>query len=117
MLQLTPQSTIFIATEPIDFRKGYDGLAAVCKQKLSRDPFSGSFFVFYNRPQTAFKILFFDGQGLCIFAKRLSQGRFVYKAHLKNTTSCYLQTCYRALQILINNGDPDTAKLGKNWRA
>lgn len=116
MLQLTPQSTIFVATEPIDFRKGYDGLVAVCKLKFAQDPFSGNLFVFYNRSRTSFKILFFDGQGLCIFAKRLSQGRFTYKDRLKNTHLCYRQICYRALHILINNGDPDSAKLGKNWR-
>jgi transposase len=53
MLQLTPQSRIFVATAPVDFRKGIDGLAAVCRQALGDNPLEGAVYVFRNRSGTA----------------------------------------------------------------
>ncbi len=76
MLQLSPHSRIFIATEPVDFRKGIDGLAAVCRQSLGDTPLEGAVYVFRNRSATALKILAYDGQGFWLEMKRLSQGRF-----------------------------------------
>ena len=63
MLQLTPQSRIFLATEPVDFRKGIDGLTAVCRQVLGDNPLEGAVYVFRNRSGTALKLLLYDGQG------------------------------------------------------
>jgi len=63
MLQLTPQSRIFLATQPVDFRKGIDGLAAVCRQVLGENPLEGAVYVFRNRAGTALKLLLYDGQG------------------------------------------------------
>ena len=63
MLQLTPNSVIFVATIHVDFRKGIDGLIAICKLKLAINPFNGSIFLFYNKKKTTIKILAFDGQG------------------------------------------------------
>ena len=76
MLQLTPQSTIFVATIHIDFRKGIDGLIAVCNQKLTINPMGGALFLFYNKSKTTIKVLSFDGQGFWLCTKRLSQGKF-----------------------------------------
>ena len=76
MLQLTPQSRIFLATEPIDCRKGIDGLAAVCRQALGDNPLDGAVYVFRNRAGTTLKLLAYDGQGFWLCTKRLSQGRF-----------------------------------------
>jgi len=72
MLQLSPQSRIFVATEPVDFRKGIDGLSAVCRQVLGDNPLSGALYVFRNRSATALKILAYDGQGFRLAMKRLS---------------------------------------------
>ena len=63
MLQITPQMKILVAVEPADFRKGIDGLAALCKSSLLQDPFAGTVFVFRNRRATAIKVLVYDGQG------------------------------------------------------
>ena len=57
MLQITPQMKVLVAVEPVDFRKGIDGLAAVCKASLEKDPFAGTVFVFRNRRATAIKVL------------------------------------------------------------
>ncbi len=74
MLQLSPQSRIFLATEPVDFRKGIDGLAAVCRQAFGDNPLEGAIYVFRNRSGTALKLLLYDGQGFWLLMKRLSQG-------------------------------------------
>jgi len=116
MLQLTPQSVIYVATNAIDFRKGIDGLAGFCKNSFKIDPFNGALFLFYNKNKNAFKILFYDGQGFILVIKRLSQGRFQYQNQIKAQTS-YHQICHRALQVLINNGNLKDVKFSKNWRS
>jgi transposase len=67
MIQLTPQSRIFLATEPVDFRKGIDGLAAVCRQRLGDNPLEGAVYVFRNRSGTSLKLLLYDGQDFLPF--------------------------------------------------
>jgi transposase len=61
---------------PADLRKGFDGLSALVSRELGRDPLSGDFFLFVNRTRTLAKVLVWDGTGLCIYGKRLEQGRF-----------------------------------------
>jgi transposase len=67
---------VLIATKPVDFRKGMDGLAAVVKEHLRADPFSGAIFVFRSKRADRVKLIVWDGTGLCLFAKRLEQGTF-----------------------------------------
>src|SRR5215217_844904 len=81
MLQLTPQSRIFLATQPVDCRKGIDGLCAVCRQVLGEHPLAGAVYVFRNREGTALKLLLYDGQGYWLCLKRLSQGHFTWWPH------------------------------------
>ena len=76
MIQITPQMRVLVAVEPVDLRKGIDGLAAVCREKLQADPFSGWLFIFRSRRATAIRVLVFDGQGFWMAHKRLSKGRF-----------------------------------------
>src|SRR6266540_2945810 len=72
MIQITPQMRILLATEPVDFRRGIDGLAVLCRTALHSDPMSGAMFVFRNRRGTAIKILVYDSQGFWLAQKRLS---------------------------------------------
>ncbi|MGE0490089.1 MAG: IS66 family insertion sequence element accessory protein TnpB [Vulcanimicrobiota bacterium] len=76
MLQLTPHMRILVAIEPVDGRKGIDSLAALCRQKLLEDPFSGAVFLFINRRRTAVRVLCYDGGGYWLAQKRLSKGRY-----------------------------------------
>lgn len=115
MLQLTPQSVIWVATATVDFRKGTDGLIAICRQQLGLDPFSGALFLFYNKSRTSCKILCFDGQGFWLCLKRLSTGKFKL-SHPKEIAKQYYQVCHRSMYILINNGDLASAKLAADWR-
>jgi transposase len=67
---------LLVAVEPVDFRKGIDGLVHLCKQSLGEDPLRGAVFAFRNRRATAVKVLVYDGQGYWLCQKRLSEGRF-----------------------------------------
>src|SRR5260370_8405510 len=76
MIQITPQMRVLVAVEAVDFRKGIDSLAQLCREKLAADPFSGCLFVFRSRRAASIKILVYDGQGFWLATKRLSKGRF-----------------------------------------
>lgn len=73
-------SCVWLATGFTDMRKGFDGLAALVQDQLRRDPFCGQAFVFRGRQGRLIKVLWWDGQGLCLFAKRLEKGRFIWPA-------------------------------------
>ena len=67
---------VLVATKPVDFRKGMDGLAALVKEQLKADPFSGVIYCFRAKRADRVKLVFWDGTGLCLFAKKLEQGKF-----------------------------------------
>ena len=115
MIQLTAHMTIKVAVEPVDFRKGIDGLAAVCRQVMSSDPFSGHVFVFRNRRRTSIKILAYDGQGFWIAQKRLSQGRFTWWPEREG--SVVEKLAAHELQLLLWNGDPRFGRVAAQWKA
>lgn len=69
---------VLLATKPVDFRKGVDGLAAVVQEQLGKDPFSGVIYVFRSRRADRIKLVFWDGTGVVLLAKRLEQGRFAW---------------------------------------
>ncbi len=67
---------VLVATKPVDFRKGADGLVALVREVLGHDPFSGTIFVFQSKRADRLKILAWDGSGLILFWKRLEHGAF-----------------------------------------
>ncbi len=67
---------IYIATEPVDMRKSFDGLAAIVKNHFQHDPLTGHLFVFINRSADRIKVLYFDNDGYALWYKRLEAGRF-----------------------------------------
>jgi transposase len=78
MMSPAPGTKVWLACRPIDMRKGFDGLAAAVKDVLQADPFSGHLFVFRGKRGDYLKALYWDGTGLCLFAKRLERGRFAW---------------------------------------
>lgn len=78
MIVLPAGSRVWLAAGITDLRKGFDGLAALVQTVLDKDPFSGHLFCFRGRRGDLVKILWWDGDGLCLFAKRLERGRFVW---------------------------------------
>jgi transposase len=113
MIQITPQMRIFIALEDIDFRKGIDGLAAACRQRLQQDPFSGALFLFRNRQRSALKVLVYDGQGFWLCTKRLSKGRFHWWPQQAGHS---VRIEAHELQTLLWNGNPGLASFSEAWR-
>jgi transposase len=71
---------VMVATKPVDFRKGAEGLAALVREAMGSDPFSGSVYVFRSKRADRVKLVFWDGTGLCLFAKRLEDGAFRWPA-------------------------------------
>ncbi|RMF83778.1 MAG: transposase [Planctomycetota bacterium] len=76
MLSLPPSVRIFVAREPADMRKQFDGLAALVIDVIDEDPQSGHLFVFYNKRRNRVKILWWDRSGYLLLCKRLEHGRF-----------------------------------------
>ena len=74
---------VWLATGHTDMRKGFDGLALLVQETLERDPHNGHLFVFRGRRGSLIKVLWHDGQGMCLFAKRLERGRFVWPSTLR----------------------------------
>jgi transposase len=118
MIQLTPQMRILVAVEPVDFRRGIDGLCRLCRQVLSTDPFSGVVFVFRSRSATSLKILVYDGQGFWLCQKRLSQGKFLHwPTRADSCAQPARQLLAHQLQVLLAGGNPDTTQAAAQWRA
>jgi transposase len=67
---------VMIATKPVDFRKGSEGLAALVREEMKADPFCGTVYVFRAKRADRVKLIFWDGTGVCLFAKRLEDGEF-----------------------------------------
>jgi transposase len=78
VIALAPTTRVYLACRPVDLRKGLDGLAAQVANVLQADPFSGDLFVFRGKRGDYLKLVYWDGSGLCLFAKRLEKGRFVW---------------------------------------
>lgn len=76
MLTLPPTVRIYVAAEPVDLRKGFDGLAAATRQIIEEDPLSGHFFCYLNRRRNRLKILVWERSGYLVLYKRLEVGCF-----------------------------------------
>jgi len=114
VIAIMPQMRLLVAVEPVDFRRGIDGLVAVCRQRLQADPMSGALFIFGSRNRKSIKILAYDGQGFLLFQKRLSQGKFSWWPSAGAEAAVRLDA--HKLQLLLWNGDPGSAQAAPLWR-
>jgi transposase len=78
MLSFSGSLKVYVALDPIDMRKGFEGLYAAVSEKLQADVKSGALFVFTNNKRTRLKVLYFDGTGLWLMTKRLEKGTFCW---------------------------------------
>jgi len=78
---------VWLAAGITDMRKGFGGLSALAQNVLQQDPFSGHLFVFRGRRGDLIKLIWFDGQGACLFSKRLEKGRFVWPSAASGTVT------------------------------
>ena len=109
MIQTGSSLRVLVAVEPVDFRKGIDTLAAVCRQRLQQDPMNGWAFVFRNRTATALKILLYDGQGFWLCHKRFSNSRFAFWPSKPEMEA-------HELAVVLRGGDPRGARAVEVWR-
>lgn len=116
MIQVTSQTRILIAKEPLDFRRGIDGTAATCRRVLEESPMTGTLFVFRNRAGTMIRLLLYDGQGFWIATKRMSKGRFrFWKGFASEDAS--IRVAAHQLHVLFVGGDwTKTPKAAPDWR-
>ena len=112
MFGLGPATKIYIAIEPVDMRKGFDGLYGLVRDRLGHDALSGHLFLFGNRTHTRLKVLVWDGSGLWVCAKRLEKGRFRWPARTEG--NC-LAMRPEELALLLNGLDMGEARPRKNW--
>ena len=87
MIPVPASVRVWLATGHTDMRKGFDGLALMVQETLKRDPHGGHLFVFRGRRGDLIKCLWHDGQGLCLFAKRLERGRFLWPSRAGGTVT------------------------------
>ena len=113
MISLLPQLRDLLATEPVDFRKGIDTLAALCRAQLREDPCSGALFVFTNRRGTAIKILAYDGHGWWLCLRRFSRGRVRSWPTVGQPLS---ELASAELSVLLFQGDPRRADFAPAFR-
>ncbi len=78
MIPLPPSTRVYLACGTTDMRKGFDGLAVLVQQVLEQSPHSGALFAFRGKRGDLIKLLWFDGQGMCLFSKRMDRGKFVW---------------------------------------
>ncbi|TPI22369.1 IS66 family insertion sequence element accessory protein TnpB [Mesorhizobium sp. B3-2-1] len=76
MIGPTGAVKVMVATKPVEFRKGAEGLAALVRETMGADPFSGAVYVFRAKRPDRIKLIFWDGTGVCLYAKRLEDGEF-----------------------------------------
>jgi transposase len=87
MITIPAGAHIWIAAGVTDLRRGFTGLSAIVQMKLEQDPFGGHVFVFRGRRGDLIKVLWWDGDGLCLFAKRIERGRFIWPKAENGTVS------------------------------
>lgn len=110
MIALPSGTRVWVAAGVTDMRKGMDGLAALVQTTLSENPFSGHIFVFRGRRGDLVKLVWFDGDGLCLFAKRLERGRFVWPQATSGTVAL------SAAQLSMLLEGIDWRRPVKTWR-
>ena len=99
MLIIPAGVKVHLALGYTDMRKGLDGLATLVQETLKQDPFSGHLFAFRGRKASTMKVLFWDGNGLCMFTKRLNQGGFVWPRLIDPGGTVHLTPVQLALLI------------------
>lgn len=112
MFGLGPATKIYLGVEPVDMRKGFEGLFGLARDQLGQDPLSGHLFLFTNRTRTRLKALVWDGSGLWVCAKRLERGRFHWPGE---TEAPSVSMRPEELAMLVNGMDLAQARPRRNW--
>ena len=113
MIPVPSHTRVWLAAGKTDMRKGFNSLSAVAEQVLAQDPFSGHLFVFRGGRGDLIKVIWWDGQGACLFSKRLERGRFVWPSPAQGKVS----VTAAQLAMLARNKERRGGSLPWTWGA
>lgn len=116
MIPSGPATRIFLALGPTDMRKGFEGLSSLVKHRFKEDPLSGHLFVFANKSRNRLKLLYWDGSGLWICAKRLEKGRYFWPSPEVTPESGALRILAEELTLLVSGIDLGKTRERNWWR-
>jgi len=115
MIPVGPATRIFLAAGATDLRKSFEGLSDLARNQFRQDPLSGHLFVFANRQRTRIKILYWDGTGLWVCAKKLPQGTFSWPQTALEQPGA-LCVAAQELALLLSGIDLDKTRARRWWR-
>jgi transposase len=115
MLTLPPSVHVYVAREPTDLRKSFDGLSALVAERFGADPLCGHLFVFRNRRGDQVRVLFWDRTGFCILAKKLARGRFHLACDVPEGAT-HVEVEAAELALMLEGFDLSSAVRRKRWR-
>ena len=113
MFGLGPATKVLVGVEPTDMRKSFEGLYGLVRDTMGKDPLSGHLFLFANKTRTRLKILFWDGSGLWVCAKRLEKGRFHWPQAEAGASSVVLRQ--EELSALVAGLDLGQTQKRRGW--
>lgn len=116
MLAISPNSKVLLSLSTVDFRRQIPGLKKWIQNELKQSPFSGAYFFFFSRDRKALKVVHFDGQGMCLYWKKLSTGTFQKWKGLHDTSTSYVNLSPAAGHVMLMNGNSHQVKIQKNWK-
>lgn len=115
MIPLGPATHIYLAAGATDLRKGFEGLSDLVRHRFGQDPLSGHLFIFTNRHRTRLKLLYWDGSGLWVCAKRLAKGSFSWPKTSAEPRGA-LRMVAEELTLLLSGIDLDKTRARPWWR-
>lgn len=116
MIALGPATRIFLAVGATDLRKSFEGLSSLVKNRFKEDPLSGHLYVFANRNRNRLKVLYWDGSGTWVCAKRLPKGRFAWPQPECVPESGVLRILAEELTLLLSGIDLEKTRARDWWR-
>jgi len=116
MIPTGPATKVFLALGATDLRKGFAGLGDLVRHRLKEDPLSGHLFAFTNRNRTRIKLLYWDGSGTWLLAKRLAKGRFSWPGEEGTPTNAALRILAEELTLLLSGIDLEKTRSRPWWR-
>lgn len=114
MLSIPESVRIFVARDPVDFRRQFDGLSAIARDELGMDPFDGHLFVFFNKRRDRIKLLVWQHTGFWLFYKRLERGTFEAIADAKRSSES-LEIDARKLRLVLDGIDLQQSKFRRHF--
>ena len=113
MLIISPKHKVYLAVEPIDFRKGINGIRTLCQNQIRLNPLSGHYFVFRNKSKKSIKVFYYDSRACCLHQQILSDGVFDF---WPKSDSKIIRLTPAQMQVLMQNGNPELNVEGEKWR-